>query len=145
MNLERGKVNDRAPDDLVQQKLFDDIIARLRSNMKIYGIKTCGSVRKAMKYFDELGLEYEFIDFKKESVPQEKIDEWLKHIDINKLFNSRGTKYKNLKLKELNLNDQEKAQWLAKENMLIKRPVVEYNDKVIVAFDENIYNEIFKK
>jgi len=61
---------------------------------------------------------------------------------MKQLFNTRGTTYRTLKLKELDLNEEQKLQWLAKENMLIKRPVIEYNsDKILVAFDENIYKE----
>jgi len=59
------------------------------------------------------------------------------------VFNSRGTKYRNLKLKELNLDDAGKLAWLCKEPMLLKRPIVEYDDKVIVGFKEEIYTETF--
>jgi len=112
--------------------------------IKVYGIKTCGSVRKALKFFDENNIEYEFVDFKKELVGCDKIESWLKSVDINLLFNSRGTKYKTLKLKELNLDDEGKKEWLCKENLLIKRPVVELEDgRVVVAFDEEKYKEIF--
>jgi len=111
--------------------------------MRLYGIKTCGSVRKAIKFFKENDIEFEFIDIKKEEIKQEKIDAWLQKVSIDKLFNNKGTKYRTLKLKDLNLNDDEKAKWLAKENMLIKRPVIEYRDKVIVAFNEEEYRSLF--
>jgi Spx/MgsR family transcriptional regulator len=112
--------------------------------IKMYGIPTCGSVRKAKKYFNDNGIEFEFIDFKKTPVDCKKIDEWLKQVTIDKLFNNRGTKYRTLKLKELNLDDEGKREWLCKENLLIKRPVIEYDGKVIVAFDEEEYDKIFK-
>jgi len=112
--------------------------------MKVYGIKTCGSVKKALKFFDENNIKYEFVDLKKTPIECEKIEEWLKEVDIDTLFNKRGTKYRQLKLKELNLNNEEKKQWLCKENLLIKRPVIEYNGNVIVGFDEEKYKEIFK-
>ena len=111
--------------------------------MKVYGIKTCGSVKKALKFFKDNNIEYEFIDLKKTPVNCEKIDEWLKKVDINTLLNNRGTKYRQLKLKELNLDDEGKREWLCKENLLIKRPVIEYQDKVIVGFNEEEYKEIF--
>jgi Spx/MgsR family transcriptional regulator len=111
--------------------------------MRLYGIKTCGSVRKAIKFFKENDIEFEFMDFRKDAVGQEKIDAWLQKVSIDKLFNNKGAKYRTLKLKELNLNDDEKSKWLAKENMLIKRPVIEYKDKVIVAFDEEEYKRLF--
>ncbi len=55
--------------------------------MKIYGIKTCGSVRKALKFFKDNNIEYEFIDLKKEPVGKEKIVSWLKKVSIDTLFN----------------------------------------------------------
>ena len=114
--------------------------------MKIYGIKTCGSVRNALKFFKDNGIECEFIDFKKEPVGCDKVDSWLEKVDINILFNNRGTKYRTLKLKELNLDDNGKKEWLCKENLLIKRPVIELDsDDVVVAFNEDKYKEIFLK
>jgi arsenate reductase len=112
--------------------------------MKVYGIKTCGSVKKALKFFNDKAIEYEFYDFKKEPVGCDKIDEWLKKVDINILFNKRGTKYRQLKLKELNLDENGMREWLCKENLLIKRPVIELESgDVIVGFDEEKYREIF--
>ncbi|MBD3793546.1 MAG: Spx/MgsR family RNA polymerase-binding regulatory protein [Campylobacterales bacterium] len=112
--------------------------------MTIYGIKTCGSVKKALKFFNDHGIDYNFVDFKKESVGEERINKWLQKTTIDKLFNNKGTKYRQLGLKELNLDSAGKIEWLAKENMLIKRPVIEYgNGEVMVAFDEDVYKAAF--
>ncbi len=111
--------------------------------IKVYGIKTCGSVKKAFAFFKEHNIEYEFIDFKKDTMGEDKISYWVEKSDINKLFNNKGTKYRTLNLKELNLDEAGKQEWLAKENMLIKRPVIEYNSKVLVAFDEEVYKKEF--
>lgn len=113
--------------------------------IKVYGIPTCGSVRNARKFFKENEIEIEFIDFKKTSVGCDKVDELLKHIEIDKLFNSKGTKYRTLKLKELNLDADGKREWLCKDNMLFKRPVIEYNDTALVGWNEDIYKDIFTK
>jgi Spx/MgsR family transcriptional regulator len=110
---------------------------------KIYGIKTCGSVRKAIKFFNENNLEFEFIDFRKDPLDDSKLDFFASNIDVNKLFNNKGTKYRDLKLKELNLDDSGKLAWLKKENMLLKRPVIEYDNKALCAFDEEVYGKIF--
>jgi len=111
--------------------------------MKLYGIPTCGSVRSARKFFKDNDIEVEFVDFKKVSVGCEKLDYWLKYEDIDTLFNNRGTKYRTLNLKDLNLDADAKREWLCKENMLFKRPIIEYKDKVIVGWDEARYTEIF--
>ncbi len=112
--------------------------------MTIYGIKTCSSAGKARKFMKENGIEFDFVDYKVESVGEDKIREWLKQIEIKTLFNTRGTKYRDLKLKELNLDDEGKIKWMAKENYLIKRPVIEYGEgKILVGYNEDVYKETF--
>ncbi|MFA6740096.1 MAG: arsenate reductase family protein [Arcobacteraceae bacterium] len=109
----------------------------------VYGIKTCGSVRNTLKFFKDNNIEVEFFDFKKETPTSYKIKDWTSKADINLLFNSKGTKYKTLNLKELNLDSNGKYEWLCKEPMLFKRPVVEFDDKLIVAWDEEVYKNTF--
>jgi Spx/MgsR family transcriptional regulator len=111
--------------------------------MKIYGIKTCGSVKKALKYFNDRGIEYEFIDFKKNPPTLTQIQKWADAVGLKLLFNTKGTKYRTLKLKDMNLTDEQKIEWMYKEPLLVKRPVIEFEDKVIVAFDEALYDEVF--
>jgi Spx/MgsR family transcriptional regulator len=109
--------------------------------IKVYGIKTCSTVRKALKFCKDHNLEHEFIDFRAEPLDESKVDYFASKVDINLLFNNRGQKYKDLGLKELNLDESGKLEWLKKENMLFKRPIVEYNDKVLVSFKEERYKE----
>jgi len=109
--------------------------------IKVYGIKNCDSVRKELKYLKSHALKFKFIDFRETSVSDREISQWLKYTDINTLFNTRGTTYRTLKLKELNLDDEGEKVWLAKENMLIKRPVITVDNDVIVGYNENLYSE----
>lgn len=112
--------------------------------MKIYGIKTCGSVKKATSFMNAKGIEFDFIDFKKENVDIQKIKEWVNKSSIDKVFNNKGTKYKTLNLKALNLDENGKIEWLAKENMLVKRPIIECDDgSLVVGFNEDEYNKKF--
>jgi Spx/MgsR family transcriptional regulator len=111
--------------------------------VKIYGIKNCDSVKKALKFFQQHNIEYSLFDFKEEALSCTKIDEWLQKVAIKTLFNTRSTTYRNLKLKELQLDDTQKKEWLCKENLLIKRPVVEFNNEIIVGFKEEEYKRIF--
>ena len=111
--------------------------------MTIYGIKTCDSVRKAVKFMKNSELEFAFFDYKKEQVDEAKIRQWLEKTTVDKLFNNRGTKYRTLKLKDLDLDEEGKITWMAKENYLIKRPVIEHQGGLVVAFDEALYRETF--
>jgi arsenate reductase-like glutaredoxin family protein len=69
---------------------------------------------------------------------------WLAHTDSATLLNTKGTTYRTLKLKEMNLNEEEKIQWLAKENMLIKRPVICFDNRIIVGYNESLYLDNIK-
>ncbi len=111
----------------------------------IYGIKTCSTVRKAIKFCKDNNLEHTFVDFRAEPLENDKVKYFASKVDINLLFNNRGTKYKDLGLKELNLDEDGKLEWLCKENMLLKRPVVEYTknseEKVLLSFNQEQYEE----
>jgi len=111
--------------------------------IKIYGIKNCDSVKKALKFFKSHQIEYTLFDFKTEELPCEKVIEWLQKVDIKTLFNSRSTTYRNLKLKELSLDAKKQQEWLCKENLLIKRPVVEYKGEIFVGYNEENYQRNF--
>jgi len=107
--------------------------------LKVYGIKNCDSVKKALKFLKQHNISYEFIDFKEISIEKKTIEKWLIYTDVKTLFNARSTTYRTLKLKELNLNDDEKVTWLAKENLLIKRPVITFDKNIIVGYNEELY------
>ena len=110
--------------------------------INVYGIKNCDSVKKALKFLKQHNLEYSLHDFKTDPVDCNKVAKWNQSVEMKQLFNTRGTTYRTLKLKDLDLNDAQKLEWLCKENMLIKRPVIEYDtNKVLVAFDEDIYTK----
>lgn len=109
--------------------------------IKVYGIKNCDSVKKTLRFLQTHNLPYTFIDFRETPVEASQINNWLDHTDVNTLFNTRGTTYRILKLKELDLDDTDKKRWLAEENMLIKRPVITLENDVIVGYNEELFRQ----
>jgi Spx/MgsR family transcriptional regulator len=105
----------------------------------VHGIKNCDSVKKALKFLQENGIEYSFRDFKNSPIDCNEIKEWLDHTTIDKIFNSKSTTYRKLNLKELSLTADEKIAWLCKENLLIKRPVIQYKSAIIIGYDKDHY------
>ena len=111
--------------------------------LKVYGIKNCDSVKKALAFFKKHSIAYEFIDYKNEPLPCETIGMWVAKAEIEPLFNAKSTTYRELGLKELSLDAKAKEEWLCKKNLLIKRPIVEFNDKLLVGFNEETYQGVF--
>lgn len=109
----------------------------------LYGIKNCDSVKKAIKFLKEHDIDYDLVDFKATPVGCETVSSWLEQVEMKQLFNTRGTTYRTLQLKALNLDEEQQLQWLCKENLLIKRPVLDVDGKIMVAFDQAAYEKQF--
>jgi arsenate reductase-like glutaredoxin family protein len=45
--------------------------------LTIFGIKNCDTMKKAMNWLDENGIDYHFHDYKKEGVPEQRLRQWL--------------------------------------------------------------------
>ena len=111
--------------------------------MKVYGITTCGSVKKATTFLKNKNLDFEFVDFKKYNPTIDEITRWSAKAGMDRLFNTKGTKYKTLGLDYKAMDEKTKTEWLSKEPLLIKRPVIEDGEKLIVGYDEKVYEESF--
>ena len=46
--------------------------------MIVYGIKNCDTVKKARRWLEANGLEFEFHDFRADGLEQKTIELWLK-------------------------------------------------------------------
>ena len=111
--------------------------------IKVYGITTCGSVKKAISFFKAKVVPYHFIDLKTTQISEDKLKEWLSLQPMSILFNMKGTKFKTLGLSK-EISDAQKKSWLLKEQLLFKRPIVECEDgTLLVGFDEEVYAQKF--
>lgn len=94
----------------------------------IYGIKSCGTMKKAFIKLDELGVNYNFHDYKKKSIDQGSVQRWVDLLGIDKVLNKRGTTWRQL-------SDEQKAAAEASEataielllanTSMLKRPIIE--------------------
>lgn len=111
--------------------------------IRVYGIKNCDSVKKALQFFDTHGIAYAFHDFKTSPVGRETIEKWAQKSDVSTLLNTKGTTYRILNLKSLLLDDDGKVEWMGRNNLLVKRPVIEFESRLVIGFDPSLYEGIF--
>ena len=62
----------------------------------VYGIKNCDTMKKALKWLDEQGLEYHFHDYKKDGVPEAQLRRWIDALGWETVINRRGTTWRKL-------------------------------------------------
>ncbi len=118
----------------------------------IYGIKSCSTMKKAFAKLDELGVSYDFHDYKKQSIDKDSIQRWVDKLGIDKVLNKRGTTWRKLSDEQREAADADvnKAiELLIANSSMIKRPIIEgaYKDEPILlcGFDEATLNEIFSE
>lgn len=108
----------------------------------------CSTCKKAKKFLDEKNLEYQDREIKEDIPTVEELSSWIKkfNIPINKLFNTSGLVYRSLNLKDklATMSDDEKIKLLSSDGMLIKRPILVNNDKILIGFKEKEWEEYFK-
>jgi len=105
--------------------------------IELYGIPNCDTVKKARLWLDGAGLAYTFHDYKKEGADPAKLAAWADAIGWEVLFNRRGTTFRALSDSDKAYIDRAKALALmAAHSSLIKRPVVEHPDGLLVGFVE---------
>lgn len=104
--------------------------------IKMYGIKNCDTVKKAQKFLTEKGVDFEFIDFRQDSIDEETLQSFINVVGWDKIINKRSTTYRNL-------SDSEKQNitlgLTLKNPTLIKRPVLVTEDDIKVGFSEKLY------
>ena len=118
----------------------------------IYGIKSCSTMKKAFTKLDDLGVSYEFHDYKKQGIDKDSVQRWVDELGIDKVLNKRGTTWRKLddSQKQEADSDVEKAIDLLVENTsMIKRPIVEgeLTDKnkiiLLCGYDEAEFDKVF--
>lgn len=113
--------------------------------MKVYGITNCNTVKKALDWLKANHVDYEFHDFKKLGVSEQKLDEWAKQVGFEKLINRQGLTYKQLSAgdKSETATQAGALKLLQQKTSMIKRPVIEDGGFLFFGFDENAYQQHF--
>jgi arsenate reductase len=110
----------------------------------IYGIKACDTMKKARDWLDGHGVAYAFHDYKASGIDRAHLEAWTARVGWEVLLNRAGTTFRGLPDESKQRLDQTKAiaLMLAQPSM-IKRPVLELGDKLLVGFKPEAYAEAF--
>ncbi len=109
----------------------------------LYGIKNCDTVKKARKYLDANNSSYLFHDFRVDGLELTKLQSWVDSVGWELLLNRRSTSWRQLTEQQKSSINSESAIKLMMDNpTLIKRPVLESADEVLVGFKEASYLQV---
>ena len=106
--------------------------------MLVFCYPRCGTCKKALKWLEDNGLEYEYRHIVENNPTRDELKDWYERsgLPLKKFFNTSGLKYKELNLKDRipEMTEDEIFDLLSTDGMLVKRPILLEGDKVLVGF-----------
>ncbi len=108
--------------------------------MILYGIKNCDTMKKARAWLDGRGVRYEFHDYKVAGIDRGRLERWCREAGWEVLLNRAGTTFRKLpgELKSP-LDERRAIALMVQQPSLIKRPVLEWDEQLLVGFKPEEY------
>jgi arsenate reductase len=115
------------------------------NKLRVHGIPNCDMVKKARAWLGEHAVRYDWVDFRASPPSRDDLSRWSRVAGWDRLLNRRGTTWRTLdREQQSRVHDEASAIALMLERpTLIKRPVIETGDDVVVGFDAGDYAQRF--
>lgn len=105
----------------------------------------CSTCQKAKKWLDAHQIAYTERHIVEDHPSFEELTEWYKKsgLPLKKFFNTSGLLYKEMQLKDKlpTMSEEEQLKLLATNGMLVKRPLLVDEDKILTGFREAEWEE----
>lgn len=92
--------------------------------LTLYGIPTCGTVKKARAWLDARGVAYAFVDFRAAPPSRDTVASWVAALGAAPMRNTSGGAYRALPDDKATWTDDRWIDAFAADSMLIRRPLV---------------------
>lgn len=110
----------------------------------IYGIKNCGTMKKARTWLEKHGVAYDFHDYKAVGIDRAHLERWAKEVGWETLLNRSGTTFRKLPDRDkAGLTEKKALALMLAQPSMIKRPVLEAGKRLLVGFAPETYAASF--
>lgn len=103
----------------------------------------CSTCKRAKGVLEKCAISYVDRDIKTQNPTYEELKEWsLKYsVPVQKFFNTSGLLYREMHLKEKlkTMNEEEMLHLLSTDGMLVKRPLLITDEKILIGFKKEEY------
>lgn len=105
----------------------------------------CSTCQRAKKWLDAHNITYTDRHIAGENPSYDELKAWHKKsgLPLKKFFNTSGALYKEMQLKDKlpAMSEEEQLKLLATDGMLVKRPIIVEDHKILVGFKEAEWEE----
>lgn len=106
----------------------------------------CTTCKKAEKWLEEHGVEIRKRHIAEDNPTADELRSWheMSGLPLKRFFNTSGQVYRNNNIKDKlkDMSEDDQYALLAQDGMLVKRPILVLEDKVLVGFKEKEYQEL---
>lgn len=92
--------------------------------LTVYGIPTCGTVKKARAWLDQHDFTHTFVDLRQQTPTRATVASWVAAFGAKALRNTSGGAYRSLGPEKDTWSDEAWVDAFTADPMLIKRPVI---------------------
>ncbi|HEX5026166.1 MAG TPA: Spx/MgsR family RNA polymerase-binding regulatory protein [Agriterribacter sp.] len=112
----------------------------------VYGISTCDTTKKAMGWLKKKKIHFNFHNYRESGISAKKLNEWSDAVGWEKLLNKKSTTWRSLTPRQQQaVNDKATALQIMQEyHTLIKRPIIELSEQLIIGWNDKEYESILK-
>ena len=109
----------------------------------IYGIRNCDTMKKARAWLEAHGVDYDFHDYKSDGIDRATLEKWAKTVGWEVLLNRAGTTFRKLPDDaKQNIDERKAIKLMLEQPSMIKRPVIERGNSLLIGFSEERYSAI---
>lgn len=109
----------------------------------LFGIPNCDTVRKARKWLEQQSVAHNFQDVREQPLNLALLQQWASQAGWEKLFNKRSTSYRALdESTKANLDEASALALILEHPTLMKRPVFQQGEILIIGFNDKLYQPL---
>lgn len=110
-------------------------------SLVVYGIKNCNTMKKTFDFLESQGVNYEFIDYKKQKPTEDLLRSFMDKAGLDAMINKKGMTYRKMDEEQRTAleNEDTAIPVLIENSSMIKRPIILYpNESISLGFDEEV-------
>ena len=111
----------------------------------VYEKPTCTTCRKTVKMLNEMGVDFEKVNYYIDPFKKTKLKKLLKKMNIkpSELLRRNDKAYKELDVRNNDYTEEQILDFMIKDHNLIQRPIVEKGDKAVLGRPIEKIKELF--
>jgi arsenate reductase len=109
--------------------------------VQIFGTKKSADTRKAMRFFAERRVRVHFVDLAERAAALGELKRFAQKFGVDALVDRTGKRYAELGLRSAHYSEGRWLDELALEPLLLRTPLVRYQQRLTIGLDENAWKE----